>query len=68
MKRVRILKRLLSFHNDFIYQLFLRIKNTEISRQLAEEEDACMSISNAMKKLASDAKRYKEATENMENK
>ena len=43
-------------------------QNTEVSRQLAEEEDACMSISNAMKKLASDAKRYKEATENMENK
>ena len=61
-------KRILSFHNDFIYHLLLRIKNTEISRQLAEEEDACMSISNAMKKLASDAKRYKEATENMENK
>ena len=40
----------------------------DVNRQLAEEEDACMSISNAMKKLTSDAKRYREATENMENK
>ena len=59
---------LISINDDFIQYHFLFIKNTEISRQLAEEEDACMSISNAMKKLASDAKRYKEATENMENK
>ena len=40
----------------------------DVNHQLAEEEDACMSISNAMKKLTSDAKRYREATENMENK
>ena len=58
----------ISIHDDFLQYHFRYIKNTEISRQLAEEEDACMSISNAMKKLASDAKRYKEATENMENK
>ena len=52
----------MAFHFSFFNKV------SDITRQLAEEEDACMSISNATKKLSSDAKRYREATENMENK
>ena len=40
----------------------------DASRQLQEEEDACTSIANSMKKLAGDSKRFKEMVENMENK
>ena len=40
----------------------------DASRQLQEEQDTCMSISNSMKKLVGDTKRFKEMVENMENK
>ena len=59
---------LISFFSLSLFKLSKLLQVSDFGRQLAEEEDACMSISNAMKKLTGDAKRYKEATENMENK
>ena len=40
----------------------------DAGRQFQEEQDTCLSITNSMKKLVGDKKRFEEMVENMENK
>ena len=55
-----------SCHHDIIFFIKFSIKVSDVTRKLAEEEEATMSISNALRKLESEVRRSKEDVENMD--